>query len=132
RVGHARWRHTATASAAEPVLLETTAGLQPYPFPLAGTPSRPAGGLLEAFEALARAAAGEDEAASSFGATFDPTLLARLEGAASRAAGRAQKLERELEELADPTQARALGDLILARYADIPRGATRARLTAFD
>jgi len=129
RAGHARWHEMASgASPAKPVLLETGGELQPYPFPLAGTPSRGTDSLLAAFEAVAAAAIGGDGGAP----TFDPALLSRLESAARRVAGRVAKLEREIAELPDPARLRAVGDLVLARYADIPHGATRARLTGFD
>jgi hypothetical protein len=129
RAGHTRWLGMATgASPAEPVLLELGGGLQPYPFPLAGTPARRSDSLLAAFEAVAAATLGGDSGAPA----LDPALLSRLESAARRAAGRAKKLEREIEALPDPARLRAVGDLVLARYADIPHGASRARLTGFD
>jgi hypothetical protein len=129
RAGHARWQGMASgASPAEPVLLEIEGILQPYPFPLAGTASRGAESLLAAFDAVAAATLG----ATSGAPAFDPALLARLEAAAGRAAGRVKKLEREIAELPDPARLRAIGDLVLARYADIPHGASRARLTGFD
>jgi predicted ribosome quality control (RQC) complex YloA/Tae2 family protein len=127
-LGYARWTLFAdAASATEPVLLETDRGAQPYPFPLAGTPSTPRESLLRAFEVVAT---GEGGAAPA--AALDPSLLADLDAALRRAAGRTQRLELELAELPDPVALRALADLILARYADIPHGAERALLTAFD
>jgi hypothetical protein len=127
-LGYARWTLFAdAASATEPVLLETDRGPQPYPFPLAGTPSIGAESLLRAFEVVATTEGGAPPALA-----LDPSLLADLDAALRRANGRTQRLELELAELPDPVALRALGDLILARYADIPHGAERALLTAFD
>jgi hypothetical protein len=129
RAGYARWHEMASGpSTAKPVLLEVDGARQPYPFPLAGTPSRATDSLLAGFEAVAAAALGGDPVAP----TFDPALLSRLEGALRRAAGRVAKLEREIADLPDPVSLRAIGDLVLARYADIPHGAAQARLTGFD
>jgi len=129
-VGHARWKGMASGAPPEPVLLETTAGPQPYPFPLAGTPARRAPSLLDAFAELAAAEAGGD--AGSIGGAGHGLLVADLEAAVRRASGRVERLEQELAELPDAAALRGLGDLILARYADIPQGVTRASLTAFD
>ncbi len=130
-VGHERWKRMVDARAApEPVLLELDTGLQPYPFSLAGTAHRPARSLLAAFEACADAAS--ESGAPPGAPALDPSLLAGLEGSLRRAKGRVGRLEAELAELEDPTRLRALGDLILARYADIPHGASRASLTGFD
>ena len=85
RVGFERWQRMArTASSHEPVLLELEGSLQPYPFALAGTPSRPTESLLGAFETLASASTGGD----AEGVALDPALLARLEAAVRRGAGR--------------------------------------------
>jgi len=129
--GHARWRQIADGSAPlEPVVLELATGLQPYPFPLAGVPHRPAESLLAAFVACA-AAAGE-VGGSAGAAPFDPVLLDQLHGAVKRAEGRVGRIESELAALEDPAALRGIGDLILARYADIAPGAARALLTDFD
>ena len=128
-VGYARWKRMVDAGAAPaPVVLELESGLQPYPFGLAGTPGRGAESLLAAFETCATAEAG----APPSGSQLDSTTLAGLEGALRRAKGRVARLEAELAALEDPARLRALGDLILARYADIPHGASRASLAGFD
>jgi predicted ribosome quality control (RQC) complex YloA/Tae2 family protein len=51
-----------------------------------------------------------------------PTLMRRLEGAARRAARREERLEDELAALEAPDALRRIGDLILARYHEIPPG----------
>jgi predicted ribosome quality control (RQC) complex YloA/Tae2 family protein len=130
-IGYTRWKGIADGSTpAEPVLLELATGAQPYPFPLAGTTHRPTSSLLAAFEACAASAADPDDVAAA--PMLDPMLLDGLEGALRRASGRIARLEKELTELPDPAALRAIGDLVLARYADIPHGATRAQLVGFD
>jgi predicted ribosome quality control (RQC) complex YloA/Tae2 family protein len=130
-VGYARWKVMIDLSAPPaPVVLERETGLQPYPFPLPGAPSRPVASLLVAFEACADAES--ESGAAPATPVLDPSLLAGLEGALKRATGRVARLEAELAELESPARLRAVGDLILARYADIAHGAMRARLTGFD
>jgi len=118
--GHERWRRMATGDA-DPGVVETEAGPQPYPFSLAGRPRRAVASLLAAFA----------EAEDAF-AAFPPELLRRLEGEARRAQRRVRGLERELAELEEPAALRSIGDLILARYHEIPSGATSAKLVDFE
>jgi hypothetical protein len=126
-----RWRRLLEAGrASEPVVLELASGPHPYPFPLPGVRSRSVPSLLAGFE-VARAAAPEARGAT-LAAALDPGLWSGLEGALRRARGRLARLEAELAANEDPAALRACGDLILARYAEIPHGAGRARLTAFD
>jgi predicted ribosome quality control (RQC) complex YloA/Tae2 family protein len=134
--GHARWCLMADAgTAATPVVLETDAGLQPYPFPLDGTPHRPADSLLAAIAACAPSE-GDDPGAPVEPATATAPiglpLMRRLEGAARRAARREEHLEAELAALEEPDALRRIGDLILARYKEIPPGAASVRLTDFE
>ena len=155
--GHGLWTRLADADAvAQPVILETEHGLQPYPFPLPGTPRRPADSLLDAIDAC-RPGAGDDAvgvggvahgaADESVGpgglagaaadharavAGVGPELMRRLEGAARRSARREERLEAQLATLEDPERLRRIGDLILARYREIPSGVASARLSGFD
>jgi hypothetical protein len=122
-LGHERWRRMAVGEGVAPVVLETAAGPQPYPFPLAGTPHRSVGGLLAAFDEVARG-----DASASVG----PELMRRLESEARRAARRVRGLEREFAELEDPDALRRIGDLILARYHEIPSGAASVSLADFQ
>ncbi|MEX2049074.1 MAG: NFACT RNA binding domain-containing protein [Gemmatimonadota bacterium] len=122
-LAHERWTRLAVGEGVAPVVLETAAGPQPYPFPLAGTPHRIVSGLLAAFDEVAR-----EDAPASVG----PELMRRLESGARRAARRVRGLERELAELEDPHALRRIGDLILARYHEIPSGAASVSLVDFE
>jgi predicted ribosome quality control (RQC) complex YloA/Tae2 family protein len=126
--GHRLWVETSdTRARAKPVVLELPSGPQPYPFPLAGTESRPASTLLDAFEACATS-----DGEGALAIALAPNLVERLERRVVHATRREQRLESELAGLADPQQLREIGDLILARYHGIPSGAVEARLTGFD
>jgi predicted ribosome quality control (RQC) complex YloA/Tae2 family protein len=128
--GHARWGAWADPEAvAEPVVLELERGPQPYPFPLPGIPYRHVESLLAAFEACAAA---DGAAGASPAAVLGPELLARLDRRVDRLSRRVTSLEAELDAVEDPQALRSLGDLILARYHEIPSGAGRARLAGFD
>ena len=86
-------------------------------------------GLLAGFAACARhrADAGDADAALAVG----PELLALLEGAATHMERRLVRLQAELEGREAPGPLRAIGDLILARYSEIPAGAETIDLTDF-
>jgi len=129
--GRERWRVMVDAATpAVPVILELRTGPQPYPFPLPGTPSRAADSLLAAFESCA---VGPGEAGDvSPAAVLGLELLGRLEGRVRQSARRVGSLRAELAELADPQELRAVGNLILARYHEIPSGASMAHLAGFD
>jgi predicted ribosome quality control (RQC) complex YloA/Tae2 family protein len=123
-LGYRRWqRMIARDVGTQPVVLEGEEGPQPYPFPLAGARNRPADSLLHAFDACA----GDESAPAA-----DAELLRRLEAAARRASRRVRRLEREIAELEDPDVLRQTGDLLLARYSEIPGGAAAATLLGFD
>lgn len=116
------------AASPEPVLLDTELGPQPYPFPLPGVPSRPAESLLDAFAEAARAGGSDDAGA----ALLPPELLRELERTVDGAARRVTSLEAELGGAEDPAELRVIGDLILARYAEIKAGADEVVLDGFD
>jgi len=131
RVGFERWTRMVDPEAPpEPVLLDLETGPQPYPFPLTGTPSVAANTLLEGFEACAKVD-GEGGSASP-SAVLGPELLARLERSVRNTARRLSRLEEELASLDDPQALRGTGDLILARYSEIPPGTHVPHLTGFD
>ena len=129
--GYEAWRGVVTGERADnPVVMETDRGPQPYPFPLASSVNQPTDSLLSAFELCSK------KAAPGIGATpalaIAPTLLRRLEDTIEHAERRITALRAELDDRADPDELRALGDLILARFSELPSGAATATLTGFD
>jgi predicted ribosome quality control (RQC) complex YloA/Tae2 family protein len=129
--GWEQWLRVADDRAsADPVVVELPSGLQPYPFPLAGTPQHSVESLLAAFEECAGADGSMGEMAPS--AEVGALLAGRLQTATVHARRRTGRLERELASLADPAALRRVGDLILARYREIPPGASGVRLVDFD
>jgi len=125
--GHALWKRLLAAAAApSPVLLRQGGVLQPYPMALPDTPAEPCDTLLDAFRQAA-------EARGISAANVVPgEWLQALEQEADRLRRRAESLERELAATSDPESTRALGDLLLARYAAVPGGAHRVRLENFE
>ena len=127
--GHELWRKLAAVALGRleigATLLDTRAGLQPYPFPLAGKDEETVPTLLDGF---ARAAdqAGMPPSVAPAG------LLEALDRRGVRAWARVESLQRELDNAPDPAEARRIGDLILARLADVPRGRERVSLIDFD
>jgi predicted ribosome quality control (RQC) complex YloA/Tae2 family protein len=107
------------------VLMRRGDVLQPYPMMLTGEPSEPMPDLLAAFAAAA-AARGREGVAQVPGGWLDA-----LAGKLDRARARARKLARELEEAPNPEAMRAIGDLLLARYRDVPKNAARVKLADF-
>lgn len=128
--GYERWsRIVRGETTPEPTLLQTAKGAQPYPFPLGGPdPDVQADSLMDAFAA---AAATIDEGGAP-ALTVGPALLARLEDAAARADRRVVRLTAQLDAREDPLELRAIGDLLLARYADVPHGAESVSLVDFQ
>ncbi len=124
---HAFWLGLGGDAALEPVLLQTPKGPQPYPLPLRGTPSQSVSSLLEAFEV-----AHQTEGDGQQGAGIVPgDLIQRVKAHQKRARKRAATLERELNGSPDPEGLRAQGGLLLARLAQIPRGAAEVELEGF-
>jgi predicted ribosome quality control (RQC) complex YloA/Tae2 family protein len=131
--GHALWARMAAPDARpEPVGLESQAGLQPYPFVLPDLGHRPAASLLVAFEACAAAEA-ERSGAVTDGLLVGPSVSSRLEEGVEQAARKVARLSAALAEAErdDPAALRSAADLILARYAEIPPGASRVVLADF-
>ena len=129
--GYAFWAKVASGrSEWRPVLMESERGLQPYPIALPGRQAREVESLMAAFEACERehALAGDPTPAPGIG----PELIALAEDALSHHERRVVRLQAELDQREDPTELRARGDLILARYAEIPSGADRVDLLDFE
>jgi predicted ribosome quality control (RQC) complex YloA/Tae2 family protein len=126
REGHRRWRAVARGLG-DPVLLQLEDGPHPYPMALPGRPGRKVPSLLGAFQEVAGSS---DRTAKP--SLLDPDLVRRLEEAVLRAGRRARQLEAELNTLEDGTALRAVGDLILARYREVPSGTDAAVLRDFN
>lgn len=128
--GFERWHSMVPGeTVTEPTLLDTPKGWQPYPFVLSGTVTGPSpDSLLDAFARAADA----DEGISAPALTIGPGLLARLEENAVRADRRVVRLTAQLDNREDPEALRATGDLLLARYADVPAAAKTVSLVDFS
>ena len=125
-------------------LLDRRWGAQPYPLALESPGPPAARRLLDAMDAAMELAGGV-EGSLTAAETADPegsdgsgsaTDAARLRDVLTRRRERVRRrlaaLERQLEQASDPEGTRELGQLLLARKADVPRGTTRVTLAAFD
>jgi predicted ribosome quality control (RQC) complex YloA/Tae2 family protein len=128
RAAYDRWQELASGSVVAPMLLQGDEA-QPYPVGLTDVSSRPTPSLLAAFDAYAERAEAAGDAPPAL--AVPPELLARLDEAVRHSERRASRLRREFDGLEDTAPLRALGDLILARYRKVPKGAERAELTGF-
>jgi predicted ribosome quality control (RQC) complex YloA/Tae2 family protein len=126
--GFHAWRRWLDPSEWGAYLLDTARGPQPYPLPLPGTAPQVTEDLVHAM-ALARRSQVPRPAESLL---LPPGLVERVEARVQRARGRLRGLQRELEGARDPEPLRSLGDLILARYGEIPAGRDRITLEGFD
>lgn len=127
--GWKRWRRMIDPGSWTGCVLRTERGPQPYPVHPEGAEAEAFPTLLDAFSE-ARRRDPETEPAPAL--LSPPDLVARLEKRLVRARGKVRGLRRELDNARDPTAIRARGDLILARYAQVPRGAESVHLTGFD
>jgi predicted ribosome quality control (RQC) complex YloA/Tae2 family protein len=125
-----RWKAIAGGTTGRPVLIEDANGRQPYPMDLTGVTQRPVESLLAAFAACAddARAAGDAPVALALG----PDLTARLEEAVRQHERRVSRLRGELAGAEDAGLLRRIGDLILARYAEVGSGRDAVTLTDFD
>ena len=120
-------------------VLDRPWGPQPYPHP-AGAGSGPAAGLLTAAAQLlapgggpapalrALPAADDDDDDGDEAARIRKRLLARRKRHRRRAAA----LERQLAAAGPPDEPRLLGQILLARKDEVPKGASAATLPDFD
>lgn len=128
--GHARWMEMVAASSEpRPCILDTERGPQPYPFLLAGFEARAVPDLVAAIEDASKDHL-DDEAVGP-ALLVPPTLMARLDDAIAHEERRISALKAELDGREDPTVLRAVGDLILARFSDVPSGSASVTLTDF-
>ncbi len=102
-------------------------GTVAYPLPL-DPGARPFPSLLDAVAHLREEDSGHGEAALLVPAA----LLAAGEEILRRRARKTGALRRELEGAPDPAPLRAVGDLLLARFGQVPFGAPEVELTGFD
>jgi len=127
--GHELWRKLAAVALGRmemaPVVLDLRAGLQPYPCPLRGTDEEAAPTLLDGF---ARAAGETGMPPLEVSADLLDALSLRV----VRTWARVESLQREFDQAPDPVEVRRIGDLILARLGDVPRGQKRVSLTDFE
>ena len=121
--GYDLWLELLDSTATSPCVLRTKWGDQPYVIALPGYDSEPADSLLEV---LGKVSAQRAEG------SLPSVLVSRLQDEAKRAARAAASLHRRLDKTPDPADARALGDLILARIHEVPRGAETVELEGFD
>ncbi|HSG10035.1 MAG TPA: NFACT RNA binding domain-containing protein [Longimicrobiales bacterium] len=127
--GYRSWRSWVRATDTSPVLLETSRGLQPYPWPIPGVPSTSAATLLDAFRAWKEEATPQDVGIE---AALPGDLVGRLERATESALRRRTSLAAELAGVEDPAALRAQGDLLLARFSEVPAGVSEVTLEGFQ
>ncbi|MEX0912643.1 MAG: NFACT family protein [Gemmatimonadota bacterium] len=112
-----------------PCLLRLNDNLQPYPVRLGGIPAEAAASLRSAMAAAAEQA--DAEAAPA----VDPRQAAALTLARDRKASAERKLERLTEQLGrtgDAEVLRNIGDLLLARLHEVPKGASSTSLEDWE
>jgi len=119
-----RWWRVATRTDAAPVLMETKAGPQPYPFALEGVPSTPFPSLLAAMEAAAAAAEAGEAARDRTG------MLERVLRKRDAVRQRLARLAEERAKIGQADRLRLRGDLLLSNLARVQSGA--AKVTVFD
>lgn len=126
--GWREWRRITDPASWGGFLLESDTGFQPYPVALSDL-AEAFPTLLDAFQAARRR---DPDVGPASALLLSPRLLERARGRLERAQKRVAALKREIAQAEDPAPVRALGDLILARLRDIPRGAENVTLAGFD
>ena len=124
--GYRLWRELLAASRTpSPALLRLDGDWQPYPAPLPGVEVQPQPDLLTAFERAAAPGGSPEEA------VVPVSWLEAAEKHLGRALKRVRSLQSELDEAEDPDALSAVGDLLLSRLAEIPKGEARVGLEGF-
>jgi len=124
-----RWTGMTDPARWSAFVVSTDRGAQPYPIPLAGWPSTAADDLLDAFRS-ARAA--EPDAEPDATLLIPTEVLGRASGHVRKLRSRLDSLRRRLADTGDPATERSIGDLLLARFHEIPAGASTVRLLDFE
>ncbi|MCY3700167.1 MAG: NFACT RNA binding domain-containing protein [Gemmatimonadetes bacterium] len=119
-------------------VLDRPSGPQPYPHP-AGAGSGSAAGLLTAAAQLLAPGGGPAPALQALPAAADDDdgdeaaqIRKRLRARRKRHLRRAAALERQLAQAGPPDEPRLLGQILLARKDEVPRGASAVTLPDFD
>ena len=120
-----RWRAIAAMSDVSPHLLHLPAGLQPYPWRLAGVEAEPLDSLLDGMRRVR-------EAASSGSGVAGGQVARRLAAEVRRLRRRLGHLCRQLAKTRRAEELREEGGLILSSLHLIEPGAARVALTGFD
>ena len=103
-------------------------GPQPYPVALPERTVEEARDVLDAFQ---KVAAGDGEGPP--GEILLPgALVEALEDAVGRAGSRAERRQEERDTLDDPARLQGWGDLLLARFGQVPAGVESVTLEGFD
>lgn len=123
--GWERWQQLARGETIQACLLETDRGDQPYPYVIEGYKYTEFSNIISAIQAASQG----DEEKRGGAAQEDREALVRAVG---RARGRVRGIQREMEEAEDPEEPRALANLLLARLAQVPRGADAVVLKGFQ
>lgn len=132
RQGWELWCELRVLDSPRPALLPDPRGPQPYPYPIP-LPAEVEGRIVITESLLDAFGRARVEAAPDRPSVFVPSTLVReLEGAIERVERRMRGLQRELEEAPDPVPLRRTGDLLLARFEEIRRGAEEVAVVDFE
>lgn len=131
RAGYALWK-TLAGEEAEPVILDTPNGPQPYPNALPEYGSRPVPDLLSAFEAAAETLHGTGDSKGTVSAPVDPEAVRRIARRKKGVKRELASVRRELARTVEPDTLRETGNLILARISELRRGLATATLLDFE
>lgn len=127
--GWARWLEMTAPEQWGGWILGTERGLQPYPYPLDERTREEVPTLLEAFRIAREREEGEG---STRGLLVPRELLEAGDRRLHRLRGRMHRLRKELEAIPDPAPLRMKGDLLLARWGEVPSGKDRMTLPGFE